>query len=134
MDIESLFNMPPSVNNKYQSYAITVRPLDGATSEHDNLMSAFVQKYCEYYYIVSEKLDDERHLHCGIFLKKPLTRSNLGVMLKRVFKNLADDEKRVLVGGIRIMYNIDFIRTYLDKDDETELILNNLPEVSHLRS
>ena len=132
MNKESLFNMPPTVTNKYQAYAITVRPLDGATSEHDNLLCAFVQKYCEYYYIVSEKLDDERHLHCGIFLKKPLTRSNLSIMLRRVFKTFSDDEKRVLAGGLRIMYNIDFIRTYLDKDDDTELILNNLPEDGHL--
>lgn len=124
--------MRPHVPSKYKSYALTVRPLDGATSVHDDLLCQFAQKYCEYYYIVSEKLDSERHLHAGLFFKKTYTRSALSMMIKRVYKDLSDDEKRVLNQGLRIMYNFDFIENYLDKDDDTELLLKNLPEKAHL--
>ena len=126
--------MRPTNPIKYRSYAITVRPLDGATNVHDDLLCKFVRKYCEYYYIVSEKTDDERHLHAGLFLKKPTSRSNFSLMIRRVFADLSDDEKRVLNQGIRIMYNMDFIENYLDKDDDTELVLQNLPEQGHLES
>lgn len=126
--------MRPTTPVKYKTYALTIRPLDGATRFHDDILCKFVRKYCEYYYIVSEKLDDERHLHAGIFLKKALPRSNISQMLKRIFRDLTDEEKRVLNQGIRIMYNMDFIDNYLNKDDDTELVLRNLPEASCLES
>lgn len=124
----------PNTPSKYQSYALTIRPLDGATDIHDDILCRFVRKYCEYYYIVSEKTDYERHLHAGIFMKKMTSRSDLSIMLKRIFKDFSPEEKRVLNQGIRIMYNIDFVENYLDKDDDTELILQNLPEAAHLEA
>lgn len=123
---------PPAAAKKYQSYAVTVRPRDGATSEHDDILINFVKKYCEYYYVVSEKLDRERHLHGGLFFKKKYTRSDVTIMLKRCYRELDDDEKRVLARGVRIMYNMDFIDNYLDKDDETEEVCKNLPEAKFL--
>lgn len=126
--------MRPAVPVKYKSFALTVRPRDGATSAHDDLLCKFVRKQCDYYYIISEKLDDERHLHCGIFLKKAVKRADFTTVIKRVFKAFDDEEKRVLNQGVKIMYNYDFIQNYLDKDDDTEVILKNLPEESHLES
>ena len=123
---------PPAGPKKYQSYALTVRPRDGATGFHDQIMSDFVKKYCEYYFVVSEKLDSDRHLHAGLFLKKATSRSDLCCMIKRAYRMLDDDEKRVLVKGVRIMYNMDFIENYLDKDDDTEEVLKNLPEANFL--
>lgn len=126
--------MKPTAVDKYKSFALTIRPKDGAGPVHDDLLCKFVQKYCEYYYVVSEKLGMDRHLHAGIFLKKPLSRGEVCTMLVRVYRELEDDEKRVLRQGVRIMYNFDFISSYLDKDDDTEVVLNCLPEEAHLES
>lgn len=122
----------PFVKQEYKSYALTVRPRDGATITHDGLLVTFLRKYCQYWYVVSEKLDEERHLHAGVFFKKAQTRSNVCLMLKRVFKDLDDDEKRVLGKGVRIMYNLDFIEEYLNKDDDTVVVSDNMAEAKHL--
>lgn len=124
--------IPPSVKKSYKSYAVTVRPRDGATLLHDNLLTEFARKYCDYYHIVSEKLETDRHLHAALFLKRGVSRSNFLLMVKRVFKMLDDDEKRVLNQGVRIMYNADFMDEYLDKDDDTEVIASNRPETHSL--
>ena len=123
---------PPASAKKYQSYAFTVRPRDGATEAHDQIAIQFVQKHCSYYYIVSEKTGSDRHLHAGVFFKKAMPRSNVTTILSRVYRELADDEKRVLCRGVRIMYNMDFIQNYLDKDDDTETVISNLPEEKFL--
>lgn len=118
----------------YKSYAITVRPLDGATHVHDDAIMKFLRKYCEYYYAVSEKTGTERHIHAGLFMKKAVIPSNMKLMLRRVLPMLSDDERRVLNQGVKIMYNMDFITNYLDKDDDTEVLMNCLPEEATLDS
>lgn len=122
----------PYVRSEYKSYAFTVRPRDGATVTHDGLLVSFLRKYCQYWYVVSEKTEEERHLHAGAFFKKAHTRCNMTIMLKRVFKDMEDDEKRVLAKGVRIMYNMDFIEEYLNKDDDTVVISDNMAEASYL--
>lgn len=122
--------VPPST---YRSYAFTFRPRDGVKGEHDDVLVKWIRKNCEYYYLVSEKLDAERHLHCGVFLKRAKTRSNFSQDMARLFaKYIDDDERRVLKRGVRIMYNYDFIQNYLDKDDDTDVLLSNLPERQRL--
>lgn len=122
----------PFVKSEYKSYGLTVRPRDGATGAHDTILVSFLRKYGEYWYCVSEKVDDERHLHAGVFLKKATTRSNVTIMLKRAFKDLEDDEKRVLARGVRIMYDMNFIEEYMNKDEDIEIISDNMAEPAYL--
>lgn len=127
--------MPHAPPATYKTFAITIRPRDGATEDHDSIITTWLRKKCEYYYLVSEKLDADRHLHCGVFLKSPMTRSNFSNTVSRLFSSYLDtDEMRVFKRGVRIMYNFDFIQNYLDKDDDTEVILANLPEQGRLES
>jgi hypothetical protein len=119
---------------KYQSYAITVRPLDGITDAQILLFQQYVKKQCDYYHVVTEKTMAERHVHAALFLKKPKTRSNVSTEIMRVFKELTPTEKSVLRKGIRIMYNGDFIDNYLDKDDDTVVVSSSLPEAAHMET
>lgn len=121
-------------DNKYRSYAITVRPKDGITDRQVTLFAKFVRKTCDHYHVVTEKTGHERHLHAGLFLKDATTRSNFVTRIQRLFKDLTTQEKSVLRQGIKIMYNVDFINTYLDKDDDTVVIESSLPEAGHLES
>ena len=112
----------------YKTYAITVRPRTGITDVQVQRLSDWVKKQCEYYHVVTEKNDDERHLHAGLFLKKEKERKNVISMLLNQMKELDGEERTVLRKGVKVMYNMDFIDNYLDKDDDTKVIVSNLPD------
>lgn len=125
--------MPVSLPS-IRSYAVTFRPHGGVTDKQIDDFTAFCGKYCTYYSIVTEKEDDERHIHAGLFLKKKVDRSSFCTQLIRKFPDLSYDEKAVLRKGIKFMYNIDFVKNYMDKDDDTVVVANNLPETATLDS
>lgn len=112
----------------FKTYAVTVRPLGGIADEHIVKFVKWVKRHCEYYHVITEKTGSERHIHSGLVLKNPKTRSNMGVLLKCLFKTLTPEEHRVLLRGVKIMYNDDFISRYMDKGDDTVVVESNLPE------
>lgn len=118
----------------YRSYAITVRPRDGITDDQVALVSKWVKKNCEYYRLITEKTGSERHIHAGLILREARPRSNILQRLLQLFKELTPSEKNVLRSGLKIMYNWDFVNSYLDKDDDTVVVLENLPESGHMES
>lgn len=121
---------------KFSTYALTIRPRNGITDSQVQVCVEWIRKRCTYYHIVTEKTGSARHLHAGCYLKTPVLRSNMALVLVRLGKSLElqDDELSVLRSGLKIMYNGDFCAAYLDKDDDTEVVASNLPEVRHLES
>lgn len=119
---------------KCNSYALTIRPLDGITDSQISKTVKWVKKNCDYYHVVTEKTMAERHIHAGLFLKAPKTRSNIVQMMMQLFKDLTPNEKSVLRKGIKVMYNGDFIKNYLSKDDDTVVIESSLPEAAHMET
>lgn len=111
-----------------KTYAVTFRPKDGVSDSQIALFSTYVKRKCDYYYIVTEKELDERHIHAGLIYKKAVSRSNVTIELNRLFKNLSVEEKKVFTNGIKVMYNRDFIDKYMNKGDGTVIIEKNLPE------
>lgn len=126
--------MSDDTTQKFRSFALTARPRDGITDEQVTKFVKWCKKHCDYYHICTEKLAEQRHLHSGFFLKHPKSRSNLCALIKCLFKDLDETEKKVLIRGLRIMYNPDFIQEYLDKDDDTMVIESCLPEQSHMET
>lgn len=118
--------------SRYSSFAITFRPRDGVTEEHITKFMKYVRRTCKYYYVVTEKVEEARHIHAGLFLNSPKTKGAVVIDMKRIDPTLDDDEKRNINRGVRIQYNFDFIQNYLDKDDDTVLVSKNLPEVQRL--
>lgn len=120
------------ISHKIRSYAITIRPRFGVTDDQVKKFDSWVRKNCDYYYVITEKDDDARHVHAGIFLKKHEILSNLCLRLTRLFKELDHDEKTVMRDGVKRMYNGDFMSSYMAKQDATVVISKNLPEESTL--
>lgn len=121
-------------NPKYKTYALTLRPKDGVTDPQLEKLEEWIRKRSLYYHVITEKQGSERHAHAGMVLKVPVTRGNFGTLVKRLFSELDQAEQRVLLNGVKIMYNEDFIRNYLDKDDDTVVVCSCLPEAGHMES
>lgn len=119
-------------NTKFTTFAVTIRPRSGVTENDINKFCLFVKKHCEYYYIITEKEGDERHIHSALFFKIPKTRSNISTYLCRLFKDLDSDEKSVLQKGVKILYSNSFLVDYMNKGDGTIVIERNLPEIDVL--
>lgn len=117
-----------------KTYGLTLRPLDGVTDDQIKLLVNWIKKHCEYYLVVTHKLNESRHIHAGVVLKKPVTSCALRTTLIRLFKSLSQQEQRVFRSGIKVMYNEDFINNYLSKEDDTVVIERCLPEAGHLES
>lgn len=118
--------------DKFTTFSVTVRPRSGISDSQVKVFCDFVKKHCKYYYVITEKEDDERHIHSALFFKVSKTRSNLCNYLTRLYKDFDTEEKSVLLKGVKILYSNDFITGYMDKGDDTVVIERNLPEVSML--
>lgn len=116
-----------------RSYAFTHRPRKLEDTDITKF-TKWVKRNCEYYYIITEKVDHGRHIHAALFLKKPKTRSNFCTDMLRLYKDIDSEEKAVLRKGCRYQYNKQWMDVYLAKGDDTVVIERNLPEVSHLES
>lgn len=119
---------------KFKTFAFTLRPRDGVTDKQIQKLNKYIRNKCEYWHVITEKTDDERHVHAALVMKEPTTRSNISTYLSRMYKDLEDDEHKVMLSGLKIMYNEDFIRKYMDKDDDTVVVDSNLPEEGFLES
>lgn len=121
-------------NPPIKTFALTIRPYGGITDEQIELVRKYVVRKCDYYSLITEKEDDQRHLHAGLFLKKSASRSNVCNEVLRLFKDLTPAEKSVLRDGIKVMYNADFVNNYLTKGDNTVVIARSLPEVKTMEN
>jgi len=129
---ESMKNKVDHGADSFKTYAITVRPKDGITDVHLSKFCKWVKKHCLYYHVVTEKTDFERHIHAGVVFHVARKRCNVLTLMKFLFRDFTDEEKKVLLRGVKIMYNEDFIKNYLDKNDDTVVIESCLPEAGHM--
>lgn len=122
------------IMDSFSTYAVTIRPRSGITDVQVDKFSKWVRKHCTYYYVITEKLEDQRHVHAALYLKVAKKRSNVTQMLLQLFKDLEPDEKSVLQKGVKILYSNDFLLNYMNKGDDTVVIERHLPEVSVLET
>lgn len=120
--------------SKFQTYAITLRPQNGVSEQDVSTMADWIKRKSTYYHIVTEKEGSAKHLHAGIVLSKAITRSNLCQTMTQLYKGLSSVERSVFMKGIKIMYNIDWISSYLAKGDSTHVIASCLPEEGHIEA
>lgn len=118
----------------FRTYALTIRPQNGVTDDEITPFMKWVRKKCLYYHVITEKEGSSRHIHAALFLTNPTPRNSMCTMLKNLFKDFTPSEKQVMLKGIKVMYNMDWIQNYLDKDDDTEVIGSSLPEAGHIES
>lgn len=113
---------------KVKSFAITFRPYGGVTDDHISTLETWCKKKSLYYAIVTEKLDSERHIHAAVILQQSMQLGNFGLTIQRLFPDLSEDERKVMRKGVKVMYNIDWMEKYMNKDDDTIEVSSRLPE------
>lgn len=118
---------------KFRTFAFTLRPRTGVTDSQVESLCAYCKKRCQWYKIITEKKDDDRHVHAVWVLKAPATRSQVLTYLLRMYPDLDSEERSVMRQGLKIWYNRDFL-DYMDKEDDTVVIEENLPEMYFLDS
>lgn len=119
---------------KFKTFAFTLNPRDGVSTAHLLLIEKYTRKHCEYYHVITEKTGSQRHIHAAWILKSPVTRSHVSMYMKRMFSDLDPIEQKVMLQGLKVMYNKDFIESYMDKNDDTVVICSNLPEKGSLET
>ena len=86
--------------SKFKTFCFTHRPRSGVTDEDVQKLVAYIRKKAEYWYVITEKDDDERHIHSCFIMKKETKRCNIATELTRLFPTLDPDEKKVMLSGL----------------------------------
>lgn len=120
--------------SKFSTFALTIRPKEGIVDDDIDKTMGFIRRVAEYYHVVTEKTGSERHIHAAVVLKTACSKGEMCTRVLRLFKLLSPEEKNVLRHGVKIMYNMDFITKYLDKDDDTVVVASCLPESGTVES
>lgn len=114
--------MSAEYNTKFKSFCITVRPRNGLHGEYAEAVEKYVrkQKWFVYNY---EKEAEARHIHAQIFFEEAVRKSNIQTALKRIAekhdKDWSASSRKVLVSGVKIAYNDNFMDNYITKENET---------------
>lgn len=123
------------MSSKSQSYAITVRPLNGLLPDTEKRIVSWLKK--QNHAIAVIEMDDTpaRHLHAQIWLSESRTKGSIKTTLQRICKATIPDwsscQERVLNQGVKFAYNDNFYQEYLldnpDKQDEVNIIYDSVP-------
>lgn len=122
----------------YKSFAITVRPRNGIPvgSPLQNQLVNKLKKY-EYCSIYMEMENEARHMHCQIWLDKPVAIGTIKTAMVRIQEKYDPDwceaSKKCLRGGIKIAYS-DWILDYCEdndlKADDPNCLFHRVPPVT----
>ncbi len=117
------------MERKYRAFAFTVRQKAGTKPETIEAFKNFIQKK-DGGFAVIEGEGDTLHLHAGVFIENETSKSNFNLQLQRIYEKVKedDDSVKVLRGGTRIMYDMNFFNEYLQKEDEPRVIYESIPE------
>lgn len=123
-----------SAQDKIQAFAVTFRPKHGVTVEHRNEIIKLISNISKYYYIVSEKKDEECHIHAGVITNVPCTITNFNQKWSRKFRHAVEDTGSIwsVCYVSKPMYSKKWINEYLKKDEDgtTEVVASNMPSHS----
>lgn len=108
--------------SKFKSFCITVRPKDGLHGEYAAAVEKYIKKQ-QYYVYQYEKEAEAKHIHAQIFFEEPVRKSNIQTALKRIAEkhdnNWGAASRKVLVSGVKIAYNDNFMDNYITKENGT---------------
>jgi len=114
-------------------YAITHRPKNGVSDHDIKVLTGYLRKKGDYYKIITEKEDHERHIHAVVYLKEPSFKKVIVRAVLNLFPELLPEEKLVLRQGVKVSRSVQWL-DYLAKGDSTVIIAENLPEAARLEA
>lgn len=109
-------------------YSFTLRPRDGIKPIDISTIEKRLLPKCSYYHIITEKLDDERHIHGAVILQEPQNVSYFNKRMKTFFKYITDEDRGIWKYAYKgkPWYNEDFYVKYLQKDDNTIVLYHKM--------
>lgn len=123
---------------KVKALAITLRPRGGITDDDIAMFLNIVLDRTDWLHVITEKTDEERHIHAALYLKRETTVSAFTQTLKRKFEKSFDERKSIwkYATVVRTMYNDDFLSKYLideniegaKSEDESVVLETKLPD------
>jgi len=113
---------------KYNCVQFTLRPRGGVTDRDISVVKTFITKWCQYYHVITEKKDEERHIHCALILNTPATVNSFNKKAKRKFEYICQEDRGLMnylyKGGP--WYNEDWYVEYCDKGDDTVVVMHSM--------
>lgn len=112
----------------YRSFCITVRPTDGLCKKREEMFIKWASLQTGAYGVI-EKEGAERHLHLQLFFQEGREKGDVNKQITRIFERMpvGPNEIRVLRKGTRIAYNMDWCDQYLQKQEGSEVVIDNVP-------
>lgn len=113
---------------KYSMFAFTIRPRDGIRPKDITTLDKRLLPKCEYYHVITEKKDSERHIHGCVILKEPQNVSYFNKRMKTFFKYIEDEDRGIWKFAYKgkPWYNEDWYVKYLAKDDNTIILFDKM--------
>lgn len=118
---------------KFHAFAFTFRPKVGISSEDIEDITKICETYFDYSCFITEKSGFEKHAHLQLFHESGTTKSNalkkFSVKLRQKWTSEGSNWVRAAASkdGQKIVYNDDWYTNYLKKQDDTIVILDNMP-------
>lgn len=114
--------------SKYDAFAMTFRPRGGIKDEDVELISNNVMQRFPYYYVITEKENEERHVHAGVFGNSQ-TLSHFNQIWSRLLKRKWSEEGSLWRYAYKssLIYD-DKWTEYMQKGDKTVIIEKNIPD------
>ena len=107
---------------------MTLRPRDGILDRDLSPIDEYLKK-CDYYLVITEKEEEQKHIHACFFLKEERELKVFNRYWKRKYQYMLDEQrgiwKYLYVG--KPVYNDDWISKYLKKNDQTKVIYSKIP-------
>lgn len=112
-----------------KTFCVTVRPKLGICDKRVKMYHDWAMKQ-DGCYGVLEGEGIERHLHLQLFFKEPRTKGDVNKAIQRIYERLdvEPNEIRVLRQGTKFAYDMNFIETYLQKDDDSVVVCDKIPD------
>ena len=119
----------------YRSFALTIRPRMGITSNTIDAFKSWLLKQ-PYAVAVTEMEHQARHLHAQIWLDEGRTKDDVSKAVKRICERTIEDwdaaQTKVLRGGIKVAYSDWYLEYLVDNEAKgnvelDSIIVNNPP-------
>lgn len=128
-------SFPKPRKGLYHGFAMTYNPTHGISDAEIECLHNHIKEKCTYYTCITEKTGERKHMHAAMFFFKPKRTSNVKLALGRLkfgestFRPESDKHSQWDKSmKVKVIYNDGWSQNYMDKDDDTVEIGENLPK------
>lgn len=118
----------PRFKDVFRAYRLTISTKGDISEETQKKTKKWLDRTCKYVLCVVENNTGKRHLHAAMYFDEPKNKKQLQEYIWRHFvKPFHEDSMGKYAVLINVMYNSEWVETYLQKDETREVLLSHLP-------